>query len=204
MKKCLSLLVVFVFIFPGYSLGEDTGNDKKSLITLDEVVVTATRNAKSADEVFADVDIITQEDIRNSSANNIDDILRGLGGVDIRRPSSMGITSPLNINIRGVGGSKRVMLMMDGVPLNSALTGMVQPNQIQLSSIDKVEVVKGAFSSLYGSNAMGGVINIISKKRKTDGMEIIPIFKSGNYDFLETGAGILGREGNFSYSLNAS
>ncbi len=204
MKKFLSLLVVFIFIFPGYSLGEDTGNDKKSLITLDEVVVTATRNAKSADEVFADVEIITQEDIKNSSANNIDDILRRLGGVDIRRPSTMGITSPLNINIRGVGGSKRVMLMMDGVPLNSALTGMVQPNQIQLSSIDKVEVVKGAFSSLYGSNAMGGVINIISKKRTTDGIEIIPIFKSGNYDFLETGAGILGRDGDFSYSLNAN
>ncbi|MCD6186197.1 MAG: TonB-dependent receptor, partial [Deltaproteobacteria bacterium] len=195
MKKYLSLLAVFIFIFPGYSLGEDTGNDKKSLVTLDEVVVTATRNAKSADEVFADVDIITREDIKNSSANNIDDILRRLGGVDIRRPSSMGITSPLNINIRGVGGSKRVMLMMDGVPLNSALTGMVQPNQIQLSSIDKVEVVKGAFSSLYGSNAMGGVINIISKKRKTDGIEIVPTFKSGNYDFLETGIGVLGREG---------
>lgn len=204
MKKYFSLLVVFIFIFPEYSLGEDTGNDKKSFIKLDEVVVTATRNAKSADEVFADVDIITQEDIENSSANNIDDILRRLGGVDIRRPSAMGITSPLNINIRGVGGSKRVLLMMDGVPLNSALTGMVQPNQIQLSSIDKVEVVKGAFSSLYGSNAMGGVINIISKKRKTDGIEIVPAFKSGNYDFLETGAGILGREGNFSYSLNAS
>ncbi|MCD6474659.1 MAG: TonB-dependent receptor, partial [Anaerolineaceae bacterium] len=136
--------------------------------------------------------------------SNMFDILIVVGGVDIRRPSHMGITSPLNINIRGVGGTKRVMVMMDGVPLNSALTGFVQPNQIQLSSIERVEVVKGPFSSLYGSNAMGGVINIISKKRKADGVDIIPMFKSGNYDFIETGASVLGREGRFSYSLDGS
>ena len=179
---------------------------KKKAVKMEEIVVTATRSAKSVEEVFADVDLVTQKDIENSSASNVDDILRRLGGVDIRRPSDMGITSPITINIRGVGGAggKRVLFMMDGVPLNSALTGFVQPNQIQLSSIERVEVVKGPFSSLYGSNAMGGVINIISKKRKTDGVDIVPMFKSGNYGFIETGVSVLGRKGGFSYSLDGS
>ena len=140
MKRFVGVFIVLtLLILPGFSKAEE--KDKDSVTTLEEVVVTATRSAKSADEVFADVEIITQEDIKNSSASNVDDILRRVGGVDIRRPSDMGITSPLNINIRGVGGTKRVMVMMDGVPLNSALTGFVQPNQIQLSSIERVEVV---------------------------------------------------------------
>lgn len=207
MKRFILFLVVF-FCSPLLVVSSVNRalaqNGDEQIHKLEEVVVTATRSAKSADEVFANVDVITQKDIENSSASNVDDILRRLGGVDIRRPTDMGISSPLNINIRGVGGAKRVMVMMDGVPLNSALTGFAQPNQIQLSSIERVEVVKGPFSSLYGSNAMGGVINIISKKRKTDGVDIIPMFKSGNYGFIETGASVLGREGGFSYSIDGS
>ena len=199
-----SVLLSFFALLPNESVMAQNGDEETH--ELEEVVVTATRSAKSADEVFADVDIITQEDVKNSSASNVDDILRRLSGVDIRRPSDMGITSPITINIRGVGGAggKRLLFMMDGVPLNSALTGFVQPNQIQLSSIERVEVVKGPFSSLYGSNAMGGVINIISKKRKTDGVDIVPMFKSGNYGFIKTGVSVLGRKGGFSYSLDGS
>ncbi|MBW2345384.1 MAG: TonB-dependent receptor [Deltaproteobacteria bacterium] len=202
MKKLLVVCALLAVLFlPGLSKAQE---EQEKIHELEEVVVTATRSAKSADEVFADVEIITQEDIKNSSASNVDDILRRLGAVDIRRHSDMGITAPVQINIRGVAGAKRVLVMMDGVPLNSALTGFFQPNQIQLSSIERIEVVKGPFSSLYGSNAMGGVINIISKKRKTDGVDIVPMFKSGNYDFIETGASVLGRKGGFSYSLDGS
>ena len=165
---------------------------------LEEVVVTATRNEKSADEVTADVEIVSQEEIQASVADNPDDLLRQLPGVDIRRPTSLGITSPLSVNIRGVGGSKRVLMMVDGVPTNSALTGFIYPNQIQNSAIERIEVVKGAFSSLYGSNAMGGVINIITKERKEDGVDVAPSVKTGSFGLRESGIAVNGKEGKLA------
>lgn len=204
MKKLVMVILFALLILPGLSFAQEDKPGEESITKIEDVVVTATRTEKSKSEVFADVDILTDKDIQASTANNVDDIIRRLGGVDIRRPSAMGITSPLSINIRGVGGTKRVLFMMDGVPLNSALTGMVQPNQIQLQSVKRIEVVKGPFSSLYGSNAMGGVINIISKKREKDGIDFIPKAKIGNFGFREAGESLLGRAGNFSYSLDSS
>jgi outer membrane cobalamin receptor len=69
-------------------------------VNLEQMVVTATRSKRSADEVTAVVDIVTEEEIANAAANNVDDVLRRLGGVDIRRPSDFGITSPIDIRIR--------------------------------------------------------------------------------------------------------
>ena len=198
MKKVSILFsMLILFSLPGLS-------DAQKVHELEEMVVTATRSPRPLEKVVADVDVVKEEDIKNSSATNIDDILRRLGGVDIRRYTDVGFGPPISVYIRGIGGSKRVMLMMDGVPLNSPITGFLNFNQFQLSSIERVEVVKGPFSSLYGSNAMGGVINIISKKRKKEGIDIVPIFKLGNYDFREGGISVLGRKGKFSYSLTGN
>ncbi len=178
-------------------------NSSDDPVKLERIVVTATRSEKSADEVTADVAILTEEEIEAAPADNVDDILRRISGVDIRRPSDFGITSPMSINIRGVGGTKRILFMVDGVPTNSAITGFVNPNQIQLSAIERVEVVKGAYSSLYGSNAMGGVVNIITRERKEDGVDFTPMAKFGNEGLFETGTGVSGRSGKLAYTLNA-
>lgn len=170
---------------------------------IEEVVVTATRGEKSIDEVTADVGVISEAEIKTAPANNVDDILRQLGGVDIRRPSDFGITSPLGINIRGVGGTKRVLFQVDGVPINSSLTGFVYPNQVQTGAVERMEVVKGPFSSLYGSNAMGGVINVLTKDRDEEGVDVTPYAKLGAFDQVEAGTGILGRSGKLAYTLNA-
>ncbi len=201
MKRLLiiSVLVVTVLMPELSKAWEPEG-----IYEMEEIVVTATRSPRSPEEVVANVDVITNEDVKNSSATNIDDILRRLGGVDIRRASDVGFARPISVYIRGIGGSRRVMLMMDGVPVNSPITGFLNFNQFQLSSIERVEVVKGPFSSLYGSNAMGGVINIISRKRKKEGIDIVPMFKLGSYDFIEGGVSVLGRKGKFSYSLDGN
>jgi len=195
------VLVIFTLLI-SFSLPELSNAQR--VHELEEIVVTATRSPRSPEKVVANVDIVKEEDIKNSSATNIDDILRRLGGVDIRRYTDVGFGPPISVYIRGIGGSRRVMLMMDGVPLNSPITGFLNFNQFQLSSIERVEVVKGPFSSLYGSNAMGGVINIISKKRKKEGIDIVPLFKSGNYDFRVGGISVLGRKSKFSYSLSGN
>ncbi len=195
-----AVLSIFLIMSGGWMTGAAAA---QTTVKLEPVVVTATRSERPADEVTADVAIIDAETIRSAPANNVDDILRRLGGVDIRRPSDVGITSPIDINIRGVGGTKRVLFMVDGVPTNSALTGFIYPNQVQLGAIEQMEVVKGPFSSLYGSNAMGGVINFITRMRREDGIEVTPMIKYGSYDLFETGAGVLGRKGRLAFNLNA-
>ena len=100
----------------------DTGNgvdravaveENPDEVNLEQMVVTATRSKKSATEVTADVDVVTEAEIHAAAANNVDDVLRRLGGVDIRRPSDFGITSPIDIRIRGVAGTKRATIPRD-------------------------------------------------------------------------------------------
>jgi outer membrane receptor protein involved in Fe transport len=195
----ISLVCFFLLTTQISSAAEKEGEES---VKLDEITVTATRSAKLADEIFADVEIISSEDIANSSANNFTDLLRGIPGLDNR-----GETGPggwFSTNIRGIESSKGLLIMMDGVPLNSGLGEWNYTTGIDLSTVDQIDVVKGCFSSLYGSNAMGGVINVISKKKKTDGFSTTPKFYAGNFGYEEYGANLIGRNGKFSFSLNAS
>jgi outer membrane cobalamin receptor len=197
--RFFSLVCVFLLITQISSATEEKGEEP---VKLDKITVTATRSAKSADEIFADVEIISSEDIANSSSNNFTDLLRGIPGLDNR-----GETGPggwFSTDIRGINSSRGLLVMMDGVPLNSGLSDFTYTTSIDLSAVDQIEVVKGCFSSLYGSNAMGGVVNVISKKKKTDGYSITPRFYTGGFGFKEYGANLIGRDGKFSFNLNAS
>jgi|GEM_PF-1332949 len=182
---------------------QDGGGSPARSYQLEDVVVTATRGEKSADAVSADVDVLSKEEIKNTPAPNVDALLMRFSGVDITRPSDMAITYPLQITIRGVSGPNRVLYMVDGMPLNSALTGFINPGIIQNDSVERVELVKGAFSSLYGSNAMGGVINVITKKRTKDGWEAVPFCATGDYGYRESGVHFDAKEGKLSCSLDS-
>ena len=137
-------------------------------VDLGEVSVTATKTERKVSDVPASINIITQKDIENSVALSANEILKNVAGINIR--NSMGLMSVSTTNkiyMRGFGGSDaRSLLLVDGVPMNDPYTGAAEWNQIPMSSIKRIEVVKGSGSSLYGSNAMGGVINIITKKPK--------------------------------------
>ncbi len=106
------------------------------------------------------------KDIQNSVANSADELLKGVSGIDLKH--SMGILSSGTSNkvvMRGFGGTTegRVLLLIDGVPMNDLYGSDLEWNKIPVSNIQRIEVVKGATSALYGSGAMGGVINIITK-----------------------------------------
>lgn len=127
------------------------------------IVVTATRTRRQSLEVPASVSIISAEQIRASAALNVDDCLRQVQGVSVMQVMGMSQGMPSQINIRGVPGQNRVLVLADGLPLNEASTKFASINEIPLSSIRQVEVIRGPFSSLYGTDAFGGVINIITK-----------------------------------------
>ncbi len=133
------------------------------VLSAEEVVVTATRTPKAAGKVPASVSVISSDDIVNSSARNVDDLLRHTRGISVLQPTGMGYGLPSQINIRGVPGQSSTLLLVDGMPLNEAGSGFVNINEIPLADVKQVEVVRGAFSALYGADAFGGVINIITR-----------------------------------------
>ncbi len=199
----LNAIVLLQIISPMTATAQSTPGTGSTAYRFDEVVVTATRGEKSLDEVTADVEILSAQDIKAAPTSNIDDMLRRFSGVEMTRSSDMTVTFPMSTSIRGVSGANRVLYMVDGMPINSALTGFVIPGIIQPETIERIEVVKGAFSALYGSNAMGGVINIITKKRTMEGRSEMPYISAGSDGFREAGIRLEAKKDRLSGSINA-
>ena len=120
-------------------------------IVLKEVVVTATRAAKNLKDVPITVQVITAEDIRKSQATNFQSFLESeFAGINFTYDGGMP-----NINMLGFGG-KYVLFLMDGERMAGETFDNIDYNRIDLDNIERIEIIKGASSSLYGSNALGG------------------------------------------------
>lgn len=125
------------------------------------VLVTATRTAQSLDEVLAPTVVITREQIERMQAVDLADVLRFHAGFDIGRNGGPGQTASLFI--RGTD-SNHALVLIDGVRMNPGTIGGAAIQNIDPALIERVEVVKGPRSSLYGSDAIGGVVNIITRR----------------------------------------
>lgn len=130
------------------------------------VTVTATRGARRTGDVPASVNILGREDIRQSPAVVADDVLRQIPTFSLFRRTSSLASHPTaqGVSLRGVGpsGVSRTLVMLDGVPINDPFGGWVYWSRIPLETAERIEVVDGSSSSLYGNYAMGGVINVIT------------------------------------------
>ena len=129
--------------------------------TLEPIVVTATRTPQSLSDVPAAVSVVTSEDIESRNIQRVDQAVNALPGVfDFSQAQldQLGF-----IEIRGLQGFQRNLVLLDGEPLNQAFAGVVNWNSLNPLDVARIEVVRGPFSSLYGGNAEGGVINIITK-----------------------------------------
>ena len=130
--------------------------------TLDQMVVTATRTEKKIIDVPASVEVITAKDIEKSGATYIDDALKKVTGIAVSRTGGLANSKSV-VTMRGVKSGSDVLVLVDGQPMVNAYSGTVNWNDIPVESIEKIEVVKGPGSAIYGSNAMAGVINITTK-----------------------------------------
>jgi iron complex outermembrane receptor protein len=132
-------------------------------ITLEPVVVTATRIEQSIESVPANVTVIDQEDIRNSTAKTVVDLLRSAEGIVVRDLLGNGKTSQVDLRGFGEAGPYTTLVLVDGRRVNEIDLSGVDWTQIPLGQIERVEIVRGTGTVLYGDNATGGVINIITK-----------------------------------------
>ncbi len=128
---------------------------------LNEVVVTASRTAQSVDETLASVTLITREDIERSQAITVADMLQKTPGVMITNSGGIGKAS--SIYLRGTS-TKDLLILIDGLRVGSATLGQVSVEELNLSQIERIEIVRGPRSSLYGSDAAGGVIQIFTRR----------------------------------------
>jgi len=135
---------------------------EQDVSTVNEMVVTASPKSRRIKDTPVSVTVISREDIENSPAKNIDDLLEKQVGVQVKRSVGMGEGVPSDLMIRGIPGAlvgARVLILVDGVPTNASGTPFLVLSEIPLESIRNVEIVRGAYSSLYGANAFAGVVN---------------------------------------------
>lgn len=128
---------------------------------LDEVVVTATRTARTADASLASVTVITRQDIERLQAQSVPELLDGLAGLSLSNNGGPGKMT--SVYLRGTQAG-HVLVLVDGVKVGSASLGMAAFQDLPLAQVERIEVVRGPRSSLYGSEAIGGVIQIFTRK----------------------------------------
>jgi outer membrane cobalamin receptor len=144
-------------------------------VRLEPVVVSAGRVEQALQDVPANVTVLNREDIERSAARTLDDLLRQIPGFSLFRRSSSLVAHPTTqgVSLRGIGpsGVSRTLVLLDGVPLNDPFGGWVYWSKVPLESIEPLEVVRGGGSALYGNYALGGVINIVTRKPQASGIQ---------------------------------
>lgn len=159
-----SVLALMAFHPVADSRAEDKGNNEAAL---DEIVVTATKTDKTLANVPADVSIVTKEDLKKKNYVNVNEALETLPGVMSYSGTGMVPGPPASpvVNLRGFHGAMRTLIMVNGQPISPFLyaASLVHWSAIPVDVVERIEVVRGPFSALYGGDAVGGVINIITK-----------------------------------------
>ena len=168
--------------------------------SLDEVVVTAARMPQALNKTISDTTVLNEQEIRNSGAPDVATLLRSLTGVEVAQSGGLGAQS--GTYMRGTN-SNQVLVLIDGVRINSATTGSTALEHIMLDNIERIEVVRGNVSSLYGSEAIGGVIQIFTK-HGSGAPALTASAGGGTHGTQRMAAGFSGEVESTSFSVNAS
>lgn len=204
MKLKKSTLLITAAIFSGNALAENIAPQK-----LGQVVVTATKTERLIDKVTASVRVITEEDIQKMGATTLKDIFKKTPGLVLQYGTfpSGSSASKSSVNIRGVGVTGTLWLL-DGRRLAGEVKNPYDMDRIPASMIERIEVVKGPMSALYGADAVGGVINIITKQPEDGFRADVAVSGGANADGdganKQFSANVRGGVGKFRGSFYAS
>ena len=165
---------------------------------LEEFVITAQYNLNRSNKSVYSVQSIDQKEIAQKGINNVRELLNG----DLSFKTNNGHVNESAVNLRGLSG-EHVKIMVDGVPVEGRLNGNLDLSQINLGNVERVEIIKGPVSAIYGSNALGGVINIITNKRPKKNFSLFTdaYYESlGKYN-LNSKIGWIKNKNTFNFSL---
>ncbi len=178
------------------------GEKRFRMYSPDAIVITATKSVIKKNQTGSSITIITEDEIKKSGKKNVGEILRTVPGLTVRTSSVPG--GEAAVSIRGAR-SENVLVLIDGVEVNDPISTNRSYNFANLTSdnIEKIEIIRGPQSVLYGSDAAGGVINIITKKGK--GKPIMDLsFEGGSYSTFIESASVSGAGKFASYSVAIS
>ena len=198
--------------------GALSAQEPERVVPLRELIVSATRTETELRDVPVNVTVVSREELRLSAAQTLQDVLLRIPGVTFGRnvPASSAHPSWQAISLRGLGGTaaSRTLVMVDGVPLNDPYFGWVRWSQIPVEAIERVEIVRGGGSTLWGGQSLAGVIHVITRSPRAPGLsaaaeggslstfrgDALAAFGSGRVsgfvggEFLDTDGYILTRE----------
>lgn len=174
-------------------------------VVADEVTVTATRTERRLGDTAASVVVLSSEELRATAAATVDDALRQVPGFALFRRSGSRYANPTTqgASLRGLGasGASRALVLADGIPLNDPFGGWVYWGRVPRVSLDRVEVLRGAGSDLYGSAALGGVIQLLRREPSEPALAVEASY--GERETPEASLFAAGRRGRWSASLGA-
>ncbi|MGC8736998.1 MAG: TonB-dependent receptor plug domain-containing protein, partial [Dissulfurimicrobium sp.] len=165
MERAKILAHIFLgmfFLASGGMAGIALGEGPDDAVSLEDVLVTATRTEQSLSSAPGSAYVVTKDEMSKRDIQSIDQAVNTLPGVYSSRGKGI-LDSIAAVSMRGISGQQRNLVMLNGVILNDAYSGGVPWGAYSPEDIDRIEVVEGPFSSLYGGYAMGGVINLITK-----------------------------------------
>lgn len=163
---------------------------------VEEVLVTAERSSRNLDDVLGSANVITREDIEASGVVDFADLLRREAGIDVVRSGPVGTLT--SVFMRGTE-SDHVLVLVDGVPFNNGSFGTALWSDLALENIERVEIIRGPRSTMWGSGAIGGVIQIFTRNARELGIEV----RGGSFGLQKytVNAGV-GSEYRASFSAN--
>jgi len=171
-------------------------------LSLPNLLVTATRTETAVNQLATATTIYTREDIEKYQVNTLPELLKRTTGIDMTQNGGLGKTT--SIFMRGTN-SDHVLVLIDGIKVGSVTLGTTPFQYLPIDQIERVEIVRGPQSSLYGSEAIGGVIQIFTRKGRQEKTPRITLdVGGGSYDTLKTSGSISGKWNDSWYSLSAS
>lgn len=195
LKIPLSRLLSAVGLLLPLSLGA-----QEHVAQLDPIVVTPTLSARTVDDSLSSVSVVESETIRRQQPREITDILRGRPGVDVVGNGPYGKNASLYL--RGTG-AEQTLLLVDGIRLGSATSGGPAWQFLPPQLIDRVEIVRGPRASLYGADAVGGVVQVFTPEESGAPRPWVTA-GAGSFNSHELGAGVAGGEGGTRYALGVN
>ncbi|MBE0597339.1 MAG: TonB-dependent receptor [Desulfuromonadales bacterium] len=172
-------------------------------VMLEEVVVTASRMAEETATVPASVTVIGADEIAGSTAQTVPELLKGIAGIDVADFTGTGRTTRVDIRGFGETAGANTLVLVDGRRINSPDLSGTDWTSIPLNRIERIEIVRGGGSVLYGNNATGGVINILTRQGAPQPtLSVETTF--GSYGYAKQALGLAGRQGNWSLQLDGS
>ncbi|WP_019583419.1 TonB-dependent receptor domain-containing protein [Thioalkalivibrio sp. ALE16] len=197
MKRTALSTAILLALTPALAHTQDAPETEAQ--TLDTVQVTASRIAQTVDETLSSVTVIDREEIERLQPKEVADLLSARAGLDVTQNAAYGKETA--VRTRGTE-SGHTLLLVDGVRMGSATSGSPTWQFLPVSEIERVEIVRGPRTSIYGSDAVGGVIQVFTREGQEGPPKVNAFVGGGSFNTREFGAGVAGGTGRTDYSFS--